>query len=449
VIGNIIAGTAKSLPQLVAGRLISGVGGAGLLSLSTIILSQLTHERQRGSYLNLINFVFLVSDSLGPILGGLLARGGNWRWIFLFNTPFAPLITAVLIFAVHLQPSKSSFNGIRGAIKSLDAVGMMMIVTSLSLLIVALNLGGDAFLWNASVTIGLFVGSAVSFVLFIVSERHAAYPVVPMSLFGMIKFRNVPIMTVHRTLLFFHIFASTFYLPIFLQVTGRTSVLAAALVVPFCLLAGVASTITNLITSKYGHVRLAFMATLAVLPVGMGLMSTLTAKSSIGQVVGYSLISGFGFGCGTQLTMVIAQVGLSNDLLPTVTAFISATPNLGGVLGVAIVGTVVNTVFRSNLSKSLVGISTIPHINDAVVASKDPIIGQQVVDAYVSAFRVGFRILAGVAVLQFLLCLGLGRVELTGGTRKERGVCEEEAAEGRLGFGNNEKGEAGIGVKGA
>ncbi|KAI0074809.1 MFS general substrate transporter [Panus rudis PR-1116 ss-1] len=81
VIGNIIAGLANNLTQLVAGRLIAGVGGAGLLALSTIIISQLTHEQQRGSYLNLINVVFIVADSLGPIIGGIFARTGNWRWM--------------------------------------------------------------------------------------------------------------------------------------------------------------------------------------------------------------------------------------------------------------------------------------------------------------------------------------------------------------------------------
>lgn len=98
ITGNIIAGTASNLPQLVAGRLIAGVGGAGLLSLITIIISrtpttslmqrieltippELTHERQRGTYFNLINVVFIVADSTGPIVGGLLATSGNWRWM--------------------------------------------------------------------------------------------------------------------------------------------------------------------------------------------------------------------------------------------------------------------------------------------------------------------------------------------------------------------------------
>lgn len=98
VVGNIIAGTANTLNQIVAGRLIAGVGGAGLISLSCILISrepsfvsfvavtdiltaELTHERQRSSYMNLVNLVFLLGDSLGPTIGGAFANSGNWRWM--------------------------------------------------------------------------------------------------------------------------------------------------------------------------------------------------------------------------------------------------------------------------------------------------------------------------------------------------------------------------------
>ncbi|KAK7031296.1 hypothetical protein VNI00_013551 [Paramarasmius palmivorus] len=90
VAGNVIAGTANNLAQIIAGRLIAGIGGAGMMTLSCIVITQLTHERQRASYMNIINIVFIISDSLGPILGGSLANSGHWRWIFLLNAPFGP-----------------------------------------------------------------------------------------------------------------------------------------------------------------------------------------------------------------------------------------------------------------------------------------------------------------------------------------------------------------------
>ncbi|KAI0083894.1 major facilitator superfamily domain-containing protein [Irpex rosettiformis] len=407
IFGNIVAGTAHNLTQLVAGRLISGVGGAGLLSLCTIVLSQLTHERQRSTYLNLINAVFIISDSLGPIIGGALAKSGNWRWIFLLNAPIGPLITAIFIYAVHI-PHPLDHSSIRAAIRTLDLFGMGFLVTWLTLLIIALNLGGDAYPWNSPVIIGLFVGAGVAFVAFVLAEKYATNPVVPLGLYVKWASRNVPIMTVVRALLFFHLYTTTFYVPI----TGKSNVVAAALVIPFLLTAAVSSTLASLFTAQLHIVRPPFLLGLIILPIGMGLMSTLDQHSSIGKLIGYSIICGFGFGSGTITSVIIPQAGVSKDLLPTVTAVISATPNLGGVLGVGIIGTIINNQFRHKLT-SLVGSAHVPvNINDAVSAARNPAIGSEVVLAYVDAFRLGFRILAGIAVFQFVLCLGLARVVL-------------------------------------
>ncbi|KIP03645.1 hypothetical protein PHLGIDRAFT_110595 [Phlebiopsis gigantea 11061_1 CR5-6] len=306
--------------------------------------------------------------------------------------------------------------------RSMDLFGMTFLVVWITLLIVALNLGGDAYAWNSPVIIGLLAGTGTSFIAFLVAENKASHPVVPMGLFASWKYRNVPIITVARTLLFFHLFASTFYIPVFLQVTGHSSTLAAALVIPFLFTAAIASSSTNYYASRSGVVRPPFWVGLAILPIGMGLMTTLHEGSSLGQVVAYTIICGMGFGSGTVVTMVIPQAGLPSDLLPTVTAFVSALPNLGGVLGVGIVGTVINNKFRARVSAFAPPGYPLARLNDAVAAARDPVLGPQIVAAYVAAFQLGFRILAGIAVLQLILCLGLGRVVLDAANAGEEKV---------------------------
>ncbi|EEB97275.1 hypothetical protein MPER_03448, partial [Moniliophthora perniciosa FA553] len=121
--GNIIAGIATALAQIITGRLIAGIGGAGLMSLSIVVICQLIHERQRASYMNIINVVFIISDALGPVLGGVFSRSGNWRWIFLLNAPFGPV----------------NIRTFRDVVTKVDIVGMFLLVASLSFLIVTLN----------------------------------------------------------------------------------------------------------------------------------------------------------------------------------------------------------------------------------------------------------------------------------------------------------------------
>ncbi|KAF8881222.1 major facilitator superfamily domain-containing protein [Infundibulicybe gibba] len=273
-----------------------------------------------------------------------------------------------------------------------------------------MNLGGQELPWGSPAIICILCAAAAAFVAFIVAENRAARPIAPMYLFIEWKWRNVPIIMVARCLLFFHLFATTFYLPILLQVTGISTVAAGALVIPFLTTAAISSTFSGYICSKYGHVRPLFMLGLAVLPVGMGLMSTLNERSGIARVVGYSIVAGYAFGSGTLTSMVIAQVGLPTEVLGTVTALISTLPNLGGVLGVGIIGTIINNVFRAHLlrvpgaAQALRGLD----LNDPVAlrhAFPTGPMNDAVVSSYVRAWQTGCWALAGIAVAQFLMCI--------------------------------------------
>lgn len=117
------------------------------------------------------------------------------------------LVTAIFIYAVHI-PHVSPHASIRSALRTLDLLGMGFLVTWLTLLIVALNLGGGAYPWSSPVIIGLFAGFGLTLIAFILAEKYAANPVVPLGLYVKWASRNVPIMTVTRTLLFFHLYAS-------------------------------------------------------------------------------------------------------------------------------------------------------------------------------------------------------------------------------------------------
>ncbi|THU96667.1 MFS general substrate transporter [Dendrothele bispora CBS 962.96] len=409
IIGNIVAGTSSTLGQIIAGRLISGLGGAGLISLACILVSQLTHEKQRASYMNLINVTFIISNSLGPIIGGALARSGNWRWIFLLNAPFGPVITFILLRYLRIPSTSTHIRSFKDALTKIDLIGMFMLMACLSFIVVSLNSGGQETSWGSPEIIGLLVAAGISWIGFWVAEKHTRMPIAPMKLFVQWEWRNVPLMIV------------------FLQVIGLNEVTSSALIIPFLLVAALSSSAANVLCSKYGH----------------GLMSTLTETSSIGKIVGYSLIAGLGFGSGNQLTMIIAQVGLPADELSTVTALVGSAPSLGGTLGVAVIGSVINNAFRQRLLSSssiLTATSNTISLNPNDVVQNlgsfpegDPA-RQIVVDAYVTAWQKGCWASVGVAGLEILLFLFARRVEMDDGSKKESGVgiIEREVEEEKV-----------------
>ncbi|KIJ29835.1 hypothetical protein M422DRAFT_187888 [Sphaerobolus stellatus SS14] len=222
-------------------------------------------------------------------------------------------------------------------------------ITTLAFLVIALNTGGQTLPWNSSVIIGLLCASGMAFVGFILAERWAKMPIAPLHLFTKWEWRNVPLIVVcpcPPTLLWLILFTrQSFYLPLFLQVIGISPINAAAFIIPFLSTAAASSTISNYLTAKYGYMASSFTFSQTLISrflIGMflwGLLSTLRANSSIGRFVGYLLLAGAGFGWGTQTTVIIVQIGILSDLLSTVTALVSTMASLGGVLGVAIIGT--------------------------------------------------------------------------------------------------------------
>ncbi|KAH8810400.1 major facilitator superfamily domain-containing protein [Flagelloscypha sp. PMI_526] len=302
---------------------------------------------------------------------------------------------------------------------------MILLVSWLSFVVIILNLGGQVLPWTHPTLIGLYVGTGVGFALFVAAEHYAELPVAPPKLFTQWKWRNVPIMLVGRTLLFFQVFAMIFYLPIFLRVQGNPSKLAAAMVIPFTLMAALSSIFVSHTMTRWNHPRLSYHLPLLLLPVGLGLLSTLTEISHLGQVAGYSILAGLGFGSGTQITMVIAQNNLPLDILPTTTALISTAPALGGVLGVGITGTVINNMFAKALHGSSFPISSWDGLNlNDVVSVLDHFpqgspIRDLVVKAYVSAFQKGMYFLVAAAVFQIVISLPLRKVVLDEGVKEK------------------------------
>ncbi|KIJ50053.1 hypothetical protein M422DRAFT_160142 [Sphaerobolus stellatus SS14] len=297
-------------------------------------------------------------------------------------------------------------------------------ITTLASLVIALNTGGQTLPWNSCVIIGLLCANGMAFVGFILAERWAKMPIAPLHLFTKWEWRNVPLIVVTRTLLLFHVFALSFYLPLFLQVIVISPINAAALIIPFLSTAATSSTVSNYHTAKYGYMTSSFTLSQTVL--AAAIVSVLVTNSSIGRIVGYLLLAGAGFGWGTQTTVVIAQIGIPSDLLSTVTAFVSTMASLGGVLGVAIIGTITQNIFKYHLPEAILALPNV-NVNDAVTLVRDhPAIRMEVIQAYILAWRTSCRVLAGIAAAQFVLGLGLREVSLSG-----RRVMEKEAeAEG-------------------
>jgi MFS family permease len=161
--------------------------------------------RERGRYMGVLGGVFAVSSVVGPLLGGFFTDVAGWRWCFWINLPVggAALVTAALV-----QPS-------RGAVRRprLDYPGMALLAVAVTCLVLFSSWGGTRYPWGSPLILGLVTATVVATGLFVLVERRAAEPVIPLGLFA---HRSVTLATAAGLLLGVGMFAAIAYLPTFL-----------------------------------------------------------------------------------------------------------------------------------------------------------------------------------------------------------------------------------------
>jgi MFS family permease len=175
LLGSVMGGLAPDMTWLIAGRAVQGLGGGGLLILVQAIIADLIPARRRARYLSAMGAVFAASSMLGPPLGGWLAATVGWRWAFWINLPVGGL--AIALAAVFLRlpaPPRRPFQ--------LDIWGMTMLAIGVTSLVLISAWAGTAHEWTSPLIVSLGVVVVVAGSAFVVAERRAAEPLIPLSL---------------------------------------------------------------------------------------------------------------------------------------------------------------------------------------------------------------------------------------------------------------------------
>ncbi|KAJ5734332.1 hypothetical protein N7493_003118 [Penicillium malachiteum] len=428
--GSLAASLAQNVTQLIVFRAITGVGGGGLVTLGQMIVSDVVPLRERGKYQGILGAVVAISYAIGPVTGGALASASHnsWRWIFRLNLPLTVICAGCVYFFMPLREVEGNW---KAKIKAIDFFGAFLALGGTALLILGLNWGGGEYAWSsAHVVASLVIGFVVSVAFVLWQWKGTSVPLVPLHIF---RTKLVNGSSLSMFIMGWNFLVQIYYIPTFYQLVFNYSTLAAgAMLLPITVTQSVCSTLSGLVVHWIGRYRECILFGWAMWAVGLGLLSTLNQSSGLGKQIGYGILSGVGVGNTLQPALIAIQAGVERRDMAFVTAFRNFVRNLGGTLGLAIAGTIINNIVSSSIS--VLGLSSSD--SRSLLASPSTFLSRQsdsnvanirsvLVPAYQKGFRIIFLINASLCALAFILAFFLiPHVELN---RADDATLKEEA----------------------
>lgn len=330
LLGSGLSGQSHSMPQLIAFRAVQGLGAGALMPMAFTIIGDIYTLEQRAKMQGFFAGVWGVSSVIGPLVGGFLVDTVSWRWVFYLNIPFG-LIAALLIAFVLEEPLEEPDDG------GVDWWGAALLMGGVLALLYMLLQAGTAYAWTDVRTIGLLALSAGSLATFVWVERRIQHPLVPLSLF---KDRLFATASGHGFLAGLAIFGMFAYIPLFMQgVLGTSATQAGATLTPMVLGWTIGSVVGGQLLLRVGPKRIAIFA-MGLMSVGGFLLTQLSVDSVQAQAMVAMLLMGVGMGMTVTSYLVSVQNRVSRRRLGIATSSLQFVRQIGGTIGVSLMGTV-------------------------------------------------------------------------------------------------------------
>ena len=364
LLGSLLCGSAQSIDQLIVFRALQGAGAGIGMALVFTTVGDLVLPAERGKWQGIVGAVYAISSVSGPTLGGWLADHGpllrvlitdasRWRWVFFLNLPLGVIaLAALLIFLPSGAQPRGSDDERRAARHSIDFLGAFLATSATVCLLFGLTWGGEGgSSWSQPQVTGALLGAGFLYAALIAAERKAKDPMLPLRLFRNQTFAADAVLAV---LLNMALFGMAFYAPLFLQgVVGASATQSGATMTPFSVSIAVAGSLAGLAISALKRCRVIALVGAALMTAGAGLLARMAPSTSLMHTS--LLVSAAGLGIGTLLS-VVGVVSLNAVTPADMGAGVAAVRYLGqigGAVGVAIVGTVVNASFTSEVDQRL------------------------------------------------------------------------------------------------
>lgn len=400
LLGSLLAAISVNMTMLVFGRFVQGLGAGGLIVTAMAVVGDVLPPRQRGKAQGIIGAAFGLSTIIGPLLGGVIVENFSWPWLFAINLPFGLLALGVIAVAFKGKPERVT--------RRIDYAGALLLTIFLSALVLYTSVGGTILPWTAPEALALPVISAVALVGFILVEQRAEEPVLPLYLF-----RNNAFLVVNSVgfLVGCVMFGSVTFVPFFLQVVkGFTPTQAGLGLIPMMLGLILASTLAGWFMSATGRYKVLPPFSTALLALGAVMLTTIGRGTPFWLTSLYLLMVGIGIGPIMSVSITVLQNSVPRSALGVGTASANMFRQVGGSIGVAVLGAIFANRLAFEMSNMGDGFAA---FDVMAIAALPPETHDLVVAGYAEAVHAVFWFAAIAAALAFVLSWFLREVPLS------------------------------------
>ncbi|MEU5581755.1 MDR family MFS transporter [Streptomyces huasconensis] len=328
VLGSVLSGMARDMTQLIAFRLLQGLGAGGLMVGALALLGTLIPPREQGKYQGIMSAVMGLAMVSGPLAGGVITDQLGWRWCFYVNVPVGAL---ALLLISGLRLPRTARSGAR-----VDYPGVLLLALAVSALVLVTTWGGKEYAWTSPVLLSVAACGVLAFLVLLRVERRAAEPVLPLALF---RTANFSLITLVGLLLGAVLTSAVTFLPIFGQSSQGSSATGSglALLPMFAAMVLVGLFAGRFITAT-GKYKVVVLLGGCFLTAGSFLIAS--ADRGTGSFFSGACMAALGVGMGllTQTTVLVSLQSAPVEDLGAASGVATLARTLGGSIGVAVSG---------------------------------------------------------------------------------------------------------------
>ena len=342
LIGSVLAGLSQNIEQLIIFRGIQGLGAGALFPIALATIGDLYSPKERGRYQGLFGAVFGLASLIGPALGGWLTDTFSWHLIFYVNLPIGLISIAIIL--IELPTIKGRAN------QKIDFLGALVFAAGIIPVLIGLtNVQTNAF--ATPEVAGLISLGLVLLGLFLFIEAKVEEPIIPLELFRNRTFAAAAAASFFASVGFF---AAIIFLPRYFQtVLGETATNSGYATLPLLLGVIISSVVAGLLVARRGRYKSLILGAILLIAAASLLLTNIKADTDPWLLRLWMFLAGLGIGPTLSVFTIVVQNAVPFKFLGAATSNLTFFRQVGGSVGLAIVGSYFGGQLATNIPAEL------------------------------------------------------------------------------------------------